>query len=48
MRIDLHIKVELDVIEKKDAERVASEVCRMIRKMYGVRSAEVISTVEKE
>lgn len=48
MKIDLHIKVELDVAEKKDAERIASEVCRAIRRMFGVRSAEVISTVEKE
>jgi hypothetical protein len=48
MRIDLHIKVELDVAEKKDVERIASEVSRAIRRMYGVRSAEVISTVEKE
>lgn len=48
MKIDLHIKVELDVAEKKDMERIAGEVCRMIRRMYGVRAAEVISTVEKE
>ncbi len=47
-RTDVYIKIELDVDEKEKPERVASEICRMIRKVYGVRSAEVSSMVEKE
>jgi hypothetical protein len=47
MRTDLYLKVELD-LDKKELERVATEICRVIRKVYGVRSAEVTSTVEKE
>jgi len=47
-RTDVYIKVELDVNEKEKPERVANEICRMIRKVYGVRSAEVSNMVEKE
>lgn len=47
-RTDVYIKVELDVDEKEKPERVATEICRLIRKVYGVRSAEVSSMVEKE
>jgi hypothetical protein len=47
-RTDLYVKVELDLEEKEKPERVASEICRMIRKVYGVRSAEVSSMVEKD
>ena len=47
-RTDLYVKVELDVDEKEKPERLANEICRMIRKVYGVRSAEVSSMVEKD
>jgi hypothetical protein len=47
-RTDLYIKVELDLDEKEKPDRVANEICRMIRKVYGVRSAEVSSMVEKD
>jgi len=47
-RTDLYIKVELDLDEKEKPDRVANEICRMIRKVYGVRSAEVSSIVEKD
>jgi hypothetical protein len=47
-RTDLYVKVELDLDEKEKPERVATEICRMIRKIYGVRSAEVSSMVEKD
>ena len=47
-RTDVYIKVELDLDEKEKPDRVANEICRMIRKVYGVRSAEVSSMVEKD
>src|SRR5262245_53845780 len=47
-RTDLYLKVELDLDEKEKPERVASEICRLIRKLYGVRAAEVSSMVERE
>ena len=48
VRTDLYLKVELVLDDKDSAERVAAEVCRAIRKLYGVRTAEVSSMVEKE
>jgi hypothetical protein len=47
-RTDLYIKVELDLNEKEKPERVASEICRTLLKLYGVRSAEVSNMVEKD
>ena len=47
-RTDLYIKVELDLDEKEKPERLANEICRQIRKVYGVRSAEVSSMVERD
>lgn len=47
-RTDVYLKVELNVDEKEKPERVATEICRQIRKIYGVRSAEVTNMVERE
>lgn len=56
-RTDVYLKVELDLPDSDRAdskrtsdkpERLASEICRMIRKVYGVRNAEVSSMIEKE
>jgi len=47
-RVDLYIKVTIDLEEEEKAERVASEICRQIEKLYVVRSAELSSTVVRE
>ncbi len=47
-RVDLHIKVELEVDEDEKPERLAAEICRLIRRVYGVRSADVSSIMDKE
>lgn len=47
-RTDIYVKVEVVLDEKEPVERVAAEICRQIRKMHGVRQAEVMSTVERE
>jgi len=47
-RTDLYLKVELILDDKEQPEKLAAEICRMIRKVYGVRSAEVSSMIEKE
>jgi hypothetical protein len=47
-RTHVYIKVELDLSEQEKPDRVATEICRQIRKVYGVRSAEVSSIVEKD
>jgi len=47
-RTDLYIKVELELDEKEKSERIAAEICRQLRKLYGVRSAEVSNMIEKD
>jgi hypothetical protein len=47
-RTDVYLKVELDLDPKESPERIAAEVCRMIRRIYGVRKAEVSSIVERD
>jgi hypothetical protein len=47
-RTDVYLKVELDLDEKEQPERVASEICRQIRKLYGVRTAEISHMVPKD
>jgi hypothetical protein len=47
-RTDIYLKVELDVDERESPERLAAEICRQIRKVYGVRAAKVSNVVERE
>ena len=47
-RSDLYVKVELDLTDDEKPERTAAEICRMIRKLYGVRAAEVSSLIERD
>ncbi|MGH9665762.1 MAG: hypothetical protein ACRD9L_15155 [Bryobacteraceae bacterium] len=47
-RFDLYLKVELDLDDKESPDRLAAEICRQIRKVYGVRGAEVSNTVPRE
>ncbi len=47
-RTDIYLKVELDLDEKEAPDRVAAEICRTLRRIYGVRQAEVTNMVERE
>ena len=47
-RVDLYIKVEVELDEDEKPERVAAEICRQIEKIYVVRSAELSSTITRE
>jgi hypothetical protein len=47
-RKDVYLKVELVLDEKELVERVAAEISRQIRKLHGVRQAEVQSIVDHE
>jgi hypothetical protein len=47
-RTDVYLKVELVLDEKEPAERVAAEICRQVRKLHGVRQAEVSNLIERE
>ena len=47
-RVDLFIKVEVELEEDEKPERVAAEICRQIEKIYVVRSAELSSTITRD
>jgi len=47
-RVDLYIKVEVELEEDEKPERVAAEICRQIQKFYVVRSAELSSTMTRD
>jgi hypothetical protein len=47
-RVDLYIKVEVELDQDEAPERIANEICRMLQKMYFVRSAELSNAVSRE
>jgi hypothetical protein len=47
-RTDLYVKVELVHEDEENVERLASEICRTVRRVYGVRNVEVSSIIEKD
>ncbi len=47
-RVDLYIKVQVELEEDEKPDRVAAEICRQIEKNYAVRSAELSSSVVRE
>lgn len=48
LRSDVYLKVEVEIGEKEQPDKLAAEICRQIQKVYGVRSAEVSNIVAKE
>ena len=47
-RLDLYIKVEVELDETEKPEKIAEEICRVIQKIYVVRSAELSSTIAQD
>ena len=47
-RVDLYIKVEVELEEEEKPDRVAAEICRQIQKNYVVRRAELTSSIKHE
>jgi hypothetical protein len=47
-RVDLYIKVEIELEEEETPERVAREICRQVEKIYVVRKAELSSAVARD
>ncbi len=47
-RVDLYVKVEVELDEDERPERVANEICRLLQKLYYVRSAELSNAVSRE
>ena len=47
-RVDLYIKVELEIDEDEKPEKVGSEIVRQLEKLYVVRRAEVSNAVARD
>jgi hypothetical protein len=47
-RVDLYIKVELELEEDEKTDKVAGEIVRQLEKLYVVRRAEVSNAVARE
>jgi hypothetical protein len=47
-RVDLYIKVTVEVEDEEKPERIAGEICRQMEKLYAVRSAELSNIVSRE
>lgn len=47
-RVDLYLKVTVDLEEDEKPEKVGREICRQLEKMHVVRSAELSNTVNRE
>jgi hypothetical protein len=45
-RFALYLKVEVDTAGREDPKKLAAEICRLIRKVYGVRDAELSNWVD--
>jgi hypothetical protein len=46
-RMDFYIKVEVDLAEGEKPDRLGSEICRVVQKIYSVRNAEVTNFVTR-
>ena len=47
-RVDIYIKVEVDLDDEEKLERVAREICRQLEKNSIVRKAEFSNAVKRE
>ncbi len=45
--IDIYLKVEADLDDAERMEKFAEELCRVLKKVYGVRRAEVSNLHER-
>ena len=47
-KVDVYLKIELDLDADEKPEKIAQELCKQARKVYSVRSADVSSIVPRD
>jgi hypothetical protein len=47
-RVDVYLKLEMELEDKDEPAKTAAEICRQLLKTYGVRRAEVSNVVEQD
>ncbi len=48
IRTQLYLKVEYDHAEPKEAQKIAAEISRTVRRLYGVRAVEIQNSMSEE
>ena len=48
IRTQLYLKVEFDHNEPKDAQKIATEIARTVRRLYAVRAVEIQNSMSEE
>ena len=48
MRTQLYLKVEFDHAEPKEAQKIATEIARTVRRLYAVRAVEIQNSMSEE
>jgi hypothetical protein len=48
IRTQLYLKVEFDHEEAKEGQKVATEIARTVRRLYGVRAVEIQNQMSEE
>jgi hypothetical protein len=48
IRTQLYIKVEIEHDDVRDVRKLGNEICRNVKKIYGVRSAEVQNSLSED
>ncbi len=47
-RVDLYIKVEVELDDEEKPDKVAAEICRQVQKNYVVRRVELTSAIKHD
>lgn len=47
-QLQIYVKVVVDLPEGEQPQRLGREICRVVKKLYGVRDAEVSSIVSPD
>ena len=48
IRTQLYLKVEFDHPEPKEAQKIATEIARTVRRLYSVRHVEIQNSMSEE
>ncbi len=48
IKTKLYIKVELEHEEARDGQKLALEICKAVKRVYGVRAVEVTNSMSED
>ena len=48
IRTQLYLKIEFEHNESKESQKIATEIARTVRRLYGVRAVEIQNSMSEE